>query len=528
MKMKKLVLVIAITGLLAVGVLAGSYSLSPSLSVSGSYSFGFVLGNQGLDLTHGFSNLSVSAAWSSNFGTFTQPATWTFAFELNPYSIGEAPNVAISEVSYESALQSLTFEPAYYRSFCGLMWDNGFAPGITYVYKPLKNLTLQYLDTTNDGASTSPSTPLFASPFFKDELAAKYVINSYAAISGAVYYDATNTNRYGYFAGISYTGTKLTSGLSIKAAFGSDLLRTAAPAASEIGTWLPVTAATAPVQQIGVDVNYAKDFGLTNAGTVSVSAEYQYFSNFTPKYEEFVDTDGDGNADTPNYPINKNNAYGKVSYNNTFGIVTVNPWIWGNYDVAAASPTAGFGIESSLALPVGPISITPSIDYEANMVPSFASTKKFLSVALSSTVGKLSFAGNVKWADFTNFASPTWNVDAQYVKQVTFTKHATVTITKVATNAKTGKVATTTTKEATILSKTVNLFTLEGYVSSETSGPAYGGYYLKATYNVGASYAGSMWTLTGFFGTLGKDSYGNYTQVVKPYWYVEASASVSF
>lgn len=482
--MKKLVLVIAITGLLAVGVLAGSYSLSPSLSVSGSYSFGFVLGNQGLDLTHGFSNLSVSAAWSSNFGTFTQPATWTFAFELNPYSIGEAPNVAISEVSYESALQSLTFEPAYARGFCGLMWDNGSAPGITYVYKPLKNLTLQYLDTTNDGASTSPSTPLFASPFFKDELAAKYAINSYAAISGAVYYDATNTNRYGYFAGISYTGTKLTSGLSIKAAFGSDLLRTAAPAASEIGTWLPVTAATAPVQQIGVDVNYAKDFGLTNAGTVSVSAEYQYFSNFTPKYEEFVDTDGDGNADTPNYPINKNNAYGKVSYNNTFGIVTVNPWIWGNYDVAAASPTAGFGIKSSVALTAGLLTITPSVDYEANLLP-YSVTTSSANVEAKASVGNVSLDGNVAWSDFiTSIASPTWNLKATY---------------------------------------SIGKTTLEGYVSSVTSGPAYGGYYAKVTY------AANMWTYTGFFGTLSQDAYGNYTVVnASPYWYVEASASVSF
>ncbi len=479
--MKKFVLVMAIASLLVIGAFAADYTLTPSLSVSGSYSFGFVVGNQGFDLTNSFSNLSVSAAWSSNFGTFTQPATWTFDFSL--FNWGATPNVSISKVAYESAIQQLTFEPAYDRTFNPMIWDNGSAAGITYVYKPMKALTLQYLDTTNNGASTSPSTPLFVTPFFKDEVAANYAGTGYS-VSAAAYYDATNTSLYGYgyFVGLNYTGIP---DLTVDAAFGSDLLRTAAPAASEIGTWLPVTAATAPVQQIGVDVNYAKDFALTKMGTVSVSAEYKYFKDFTPKYEEFVDTDGDGNADSPNYPVNKNNAYGKVSYNNTFGIVTVNPWVWGNYDVAAASPTAGFGIKSSVALAAGPLTITPSVDYEASVLPSYSVTTSTANVEAKTSVGNVSLDANVAWSDFiTSIASPTWNVKADYT-----------------------------------LGKT----TLEGYVSSVTSGPTYGGYYAKVTY------AANMWTYTGFYGTLSQDSNGNYTVVnASPYWYVEASASVSF
>ena len=475
--MKKLVLVISIVALFAIGAFATSYTLTPSLSVSGSYSFGFVLGNQGIDLTNSLSSdLSVSAAWSSNFGTFTQPATWTFDFSL--FDWGSTPTISVKSAKYESVVNSLDFETASNRAFSPMFWSNGSAVGLTYVYKPMSALTTQYLDTINDGASTSPSTPLFASPFFKDEVAANYAGSGYA-VSAAMYYDATNTNLYSYFAGLNYSGI---TDLTVDAAFGSDLARTPAPAASEIGTWLPVSAATAPVQQIGVDANYARDFGLTGAGTVSVSAEYKYFSNFTPKYEKFVDTDSDGNADSPEYDVNSNNVYGKASYNNTFGIVTMNPWIWGNYDIAASSPTAGFGIKSSLNLAAGPLTVTPSVDYEANLMP-FAATTKTLDVALSTTVNSLSLAGDVNWADMTAFATPTWNAKATY---------------------------------------SATPFTLEGYVSSETSGPAYGGYYAQATY------AAKMWTYTGFYGTLSTDANGNYTVVNAPYWYIEASATVNF
>ncbi len=479
--MKKLVILIAITSLLAIGAFAASYALTPSVSVSGSYSFGFVIGNQGIDLTHGFgSDLSVSAAWASKFGgVFTTPATWTLNLALNLDWNG-TPSVSLNSLVYEDAKNKLTFEEAYARSFCGLMWKNGSAAGITYVYKPISALTFQYLDTTNDGASTSPSTPLFATPFFKDEVAVNYAGSNYS-LTGALYYDAMNNALYDYFGGLKYTGLPH---VTVLGAFGSDLERTAAPAASETGTWLPVTSLSNPVMQSALDVSYAQDFGLTKAGTLSVSAEYKYFKNFTPKYEAFVDTDGDGNADSPEFPANANEANGKLSYNGTFGILTVNPWVEGTYDMLNATPmTAGFGIKSSLKLAAGPMTITPSIDYEGNVVPSFAVTTKTLDVALSSTMGKFSFSGDVNWADFMNLSNPTWNAKVDY---------------------------------------TNSPFTLEGYVTSTTSGPAYAGYYAKATYTA------HMWTYTGFYGTLSQDSDGNWTVVNAPYWYISASTTISF
>ena len=452
--MKKLVLVVAITSLLAIGALAASYTLTPSLSVSGSYSFGFVIGNQGIDLTHGFgSKLSVKAAWSSNFaGAFTTAATWTLNLGLNLDWNG-TPSVSLNSLVYESAMSKLKFEKAYERSFCGLMWDKGKAAGFTYTNNKIDGLTLQYLDTTNDGASTSPSTPIFATPFFKDEIAANYAGSNYS-VTAALYYDAMNNALYDYFAGLKYTGIP---DLTVLAAYGSDLARTAAPAASETGTWLPVSTAADPVPQTGLDVSYAKDFGLTKAGTVSVSAEYKYFNAFTPKYEAFVDSDGDRKADSPKFPTNANDLSGKLSYNTTLGIFTLNPWVNGDYDILNATQTAGFGVKASAKLSAGPLSITPSVDYEGSILPSFAVTKKTLDVALASTFGKVSFAGDVNWADFTNFANPT-----------------------------------------------------------------YAGYYAKATY------AAHIWTYTAFFGTLSQDSNGAYTIVNPPYWYVEASTSVSF
>ncbi len=473
--MKKLVLVVAITSLLAIGALAASYTLTPSLSVSGSYSFGFVIGNQGIDLTHGFgSNLSVSAAWSNNFpGAFTTAATWTLNLGLNLDWNG-TPSLSLNSLVYESAMSKLKFEEAYKRSFCGLMWNNGAAAGFTYTNKKIDGLTLQYLDTTNDGASTSPSTPIFATPFFKDEIAANYAGSNYS-VTAALYYDAMNNALYDYFAGLKYTGIP---DLTVLAAYGSDLARTAAPAASETGTWLPVSTAADPVPQTGLDVSYAKTFG-----KLSVSAEYKYFNAFTPKYEAFVDSDGDGNADSPKFPTNANDLSGKLSYNTTLGIFTLNPWVNGDYDILNATQTAGFGVKASAKLSAGPLSITPSVDYEGSILPSFAVTTKTLDVALASTFGKVSFAGDVNWADFTNFANPTWNAKVDY------------------SNAP---------------------LTLEGYVTSSTSGPAYAGYYAKATY------AAHMWTYTAFFGTLSQDSNGAYTVVNPPYWYVEASTSVSF
>ena len=478
--MKKLVLVIAITSLLAIGALAASYTLTPSLDVSGSYSFGFVLNGQGLDLTHGFgSDLSVSAAWTSNFGgTFTKPATWTLNLGLSlPWN--GTPSVSLNSMVYESAMSKLTFEEAYARSFCGLMWSNGSAAGFTYVYKPLSALTLQYLDTTNDGASTSPSTPLFATPYFKDEIAANYAGSNYA-VTGALYYDAMNNALYDYFAGVKYTGLP---GFTVLAAYGSDLARTAAPAASETGTWLPVAAATDPVSQIGVDVKYNKDFGLSGMGTVTANAEYKYFKDFTPKYEAFVDSDGDGNADSPKFPANAHSIYGKASYSNTFGMFTVNPWIDGTYDILNATQTAGYGLKASAKVAAGPLTITPSVDVEGGILPTFGLTTKTLDVALDAAFGKVTFAGDVNWADFTAFANPTWNAKVDY------------------TNAP---------------------WTLEGYVTSTTSGPAYAGYYAMA------KYAANIWTYTAFFGTLSQDSNGAYTVVNPAYWYIQAAATVSF
>ncbi len=480
--MKKLLVLVAITSLLAIGAFAGtSYTLTPSVTINGSYSFGFVIGNQGIDLTHGFgSDLNVSAAWASSFGgVFTTPATWTLNLAFNLDWNG-TPAVSLTSLVYEDMKNKLTFEENYSRAFCGLMWSNGSAAGITYVYKPLSALTIQYLDTTNDGASTSPSTPIVKNPFFKDELAANYAGSNFG-VTGAIYYDDMNNALYDYFGGLKYTGIP---NVTVLAAFGSDLARTAAPAASETGTWLPVSAPSNPVMQTGLDVSYAQDFGITNMGTISVSAEYQYFKNFTPKYEAFVDSDGDGNADSPKFPENANNATGKVSYTNTFGIVTVNPWISGEYDALSATPTtAGFGIKSSLNLGMGPITVTPSIDYEGNILPSFSVTTKTLDVALSSTMGKFSFAGDVNWADFTNIANPTWNAKVDY---------------------------------------TNSPFTLEGYVTSTTSGPAYAGYYAKATY------AAHMWTYTAFFGTLSQDANGDWTVVNPSYWYISASTTVNF
>ncbi len=478
--MKKLVLVIAITGLLAIGALAATYTLTPSLDVSGSYSFGFVLNGQGLDLTHSFgSNLSVSAAWASNFGgTFTQPATWTLNLGLNLDWNG-APSVAFKSLIYESAISKLTFEEAYARNFSGMMWANGSAAGLTYVYKPLSALTLQYLDTTDDGASTSPSTPLFTKPYFKDEVAANYAESDYA-ITGALYYDATSTALYDYFVGVKYTGLP---GLTALAAYGSDLKRTAAPAASETGSWLPVAAATDPVNQIGVDVSYNKDFGSSHAGTVTINAEYKYFKDFTPKYEAFVDSDGDGKADTPKYPANAHSIYGKASYSNTFGMFTFNPWIDGTYDILNATQTAGYGFKASANLSAGIVNVTPSLDVEGSLMPTSSLTTKSLEVAMKASLGKTTFVGNVDWSDLTAFATPTWNAKIDYA---------------------------------------VSPLTVEGYVTSSTTGPDYAGYYVKATY------AAHMWTYTGFFGTLSQDSNGAYTVVNPAYWYVQAAATVSF
>ncbi len=478
--MKKLVLVIAITGLLAIGALAATYTLTPSLDVSGSYSFGFVLNGQGLDLTHGFgSNLSVSAAWASNFGgTFTQPATWTLNLGLNLDWNG-APSVSLNSMVYESAMSKLTFEEAYARSFCGLMWSNGSDAGFTYVYKPLKDLTLQYLDTTNDGASTNPSTPLFTQPFFKDEIAANYAGSNYA-VTGALYYDKMNNALYDYFAGIKYTGLP---DLTVLAAYGSDLARTPAPVASETSTWLPVTSSTDPVNQIGVDAKYDRDFAISKMGTVTVNAEYKYFKNFTPKYEAFVDSDGDGNADSPEYPANAHSIYGKASYSNTFGIFTINPWIDGTYDILNATQTAGYGFKASANLAAGNMSVTPTLNVEGNIMPTSSLTTKSLDIAMNASFGKTTFAGDVNWADLTLMASPTWNAKIDY---------------------------------------SVSPLTVEGYVTSSPTGPDYAGYYVKATY------AAHMWTYTGFFGTLSQDSNGAYTVVNPAYWYVQAAATVSF
>jgi hypothetical protein len=478
--MKKLVLVIAITSLLAIGALAASYTLTPSLSVSGSYSFGFVLNGKGLDLTHGFgSDLSVSAAWSNNFpGIFTTGATWTANLGIS-MDWGSAPSIYFNSLVYESAVSKLTFEEAYARGFCGLMWKNGSAAGFTYVYKPLSALTLQYLDTTADGATTSPSTPLFAMPYFKDELAANYKGTGYS-VTGALYYDNMSNAVYDYFAGLNYTGI---TGLTVLAAFGSDLQRTAAPAASETGTWLPVATAADPVTQMGLDAKYTKDFGLNAMGTVTLNAEYKYFKDFTPKYEAFTDTDGDGNADTPTFPVNANNAYGKLAYTGTFGMFTVNPWIEGTYDILNATQTADFGVSANAKFAAGPVNITPSVDVEGNVIPAFGLTTKTLDIALDSTFGQVSLAGDVNWADFMNMANPTWNAKATY------------------SNAP---------------------WTLEGYVTSTTTGPAYAGYYAMA------KYAANIWTYTAFFGTLSQDSNGAYTVVNPAYWYIQAAATVSF
>ncbi len=518
--MKKLVLVMSIAALLAMGAFATSYTLTPSLSVSGSYSFGFVLGNQGIDLTNKLSSdLSVSAAWSSNFDTFTQPATWTFDFSL--FDWGSTPKISVKSVKYESVVNSLDFETASKRAFSPMFWSNGSAAGLTYVYKPMSALTTQYLDTTNDGASASPSTPLFANPFFKDEVAANYAGSGYA-VSAAMYYEASNTNLYGYFAGMSYTGTELTKGLSVKAAYGKDLMWK--QSVSTATTWDSTPVSNNPVSQMALDVSYKNPFEISKTSTLTLSGKYVYTSNFTPKYEAFV-KNADG-SHSPSYHATSNEVTAGVSFATKLHSMTFTPALGGTYDFLKKGAT--YYVKTDAVVPIGAATLTSSVKYSAVSSPTTTGTVT-AKVGADISVGNFTISPNIAWSDLMgSTASPTWNVDAQYVKNVTFTKNATVEVTKVATDAKTGKAATTTTKEATVFTKKVQLYSLEGYASSKNSGPAYGGYYLKATYNVGASYEGNMWTLTGFFGTLGKDTSGNYTQVVKPYWYVEASASVSF
>ncbi|WP_456399322.1 hypothetical protein [Mesoaciditoga sp.] len=525
--MKKLVLVIAITGLLAIGALAATYTLTPSLDVSGSYEFNFLAGNQGIDFSHKLDlTASTSWQWSPSFpGAFTLPATWTLSLNASFPWTGNAPSVSLDSLVYESLISKLTFKEAFERNFCSLMWGNGKALGLTYVYKPLKDLTLQYLDTTNDGASTNPSTPLFAKPYFKDEIAANYAGENYS-LTGAMYYEKPNNYNYSYFVGMTYTGTGLTEGLSVKAAYGKDLVWT--HSVSTATTWDPTPVSNNPVDQTALSLSYEKDFTLGAAGKLNVSASYNYFKNFTPKYEAFSSSDGKNYK--PTYPASENKAYGKASYTNTlFGIFTVNPWIEETYDALAATKTVvNFGIDATATIPIGIATLKPTFSMSGgNLVSTVIKFNKTLDLNLSADVAGISFNGDINWEDITNFASPTWNLDAKYVKNVTFSKHATVTVTKIATDAKTGKAATITTNEATVLTKTKQLFSLEGYVTSAQGGPSYAGYYIEGTYNVGACYDGNMWTLSGYLGTLTKDSNGNYISVA-PYWYIQASKTISF
>ena len=387
--MRRSLILVAILSVLTLAAYA--VTLTPTLSVSGGFSLTTVVSKAGIDLTPSFDGalswgVSPSEA-ASSLGTLKM----TVDFSL---SGGGTPTVSFASLVWDNPMLTATYENGFTPAYSDYVFSTASASGIEVAPKgALAGFKFAYLDTVADGASEEATTATYT--FFDDDVAVNYS-KTFGGIGinlTAAYYKL-ETGKYGYAVHVVPDLSGAISGLTANVAFANDLQRTASPAASESGVWVPVSAAATATTMYAVDANYSKTFG-----PIELGAGFDYRNEFTPKYEKFVDTDGDGNPDTPlladknlkdvtgsvKLTVASSTAFtlwvkGSGTYTmdsaagaatglsvETIGDVTVGvgpATVHGNVDVTPLASPMGVKFTGDVALAISPLSVKANIEID--------------------------------------------------------------------------------------------------------------------------------------------------------------------